>query len=201
MTSAFVLPRTRVLAAAVAAALLALVAWQLTAARSLNTSGATAGVVHITMMVTGSRTGQFKGDDGAAPGTRGSIITVLAYSYGLQNSMTIGSGTGGAGAGKVTQKPLTITHTMGGSSPEFLGAAASGERLTSVVINFFRTDKSGKEVTFYRVTLTNAFVSEVSQRSSGDTVLEDVSFIFQKIEQKSLTQNTTFIENLATGGA
>ena len=90
---------------------------------------------------------------------------------------------------------------MGGSSPEFLGAAASGERLTSVVINFFRTDKSGKEVTFYRVTLTNAFVSEVSQRSSGDTVLEDVSFIFQKIEQKSLTQNTTFIENLATGGA
>jgi len=201
MTSAFVLQRTRVLAVAIAAALLALVAWQLTAARPLNTSGATAGVVHITMTVTSVKSGQFKGDDGAAPGTRGGIITVLAYSYGLQNSMTIGSGTGGAGAGKVTQKPVTITHTMGGSSPQFLGAAATGERLTSVVINFFRTDKTGKEVTFYRVTLTNAFVSEVSQRSSGDTVLEDVSFLFQKIEQQSLTQNTTFIENITTGGA
>src|SRR5216683_2903321 len=149
MTSAFVLPRTRVLAVVVAATLLALVAWQLTAARPLNTSGATAG----------------------------------------------------AGAGKVTQKPLTITHTLGGSSPEFLGAAATGERLTSLVINFSRTDRSGKEIAFYRVTLTNAFVSEVSQRSAGDSVLEDVSFIFQKIEQKSLTQNTTFIENIATGGA
>jgi type VI secretion system Hcp family effector len=201
MTSAFVFARTRVLAVAVAAALLALVAWQLTAARPLSTSGATAGVVHITMTVTGSKTGQFKGDDGAAPGTRGGIITVLAYSYGLQDSLTIGSATGGAGAGKVTQKPVTITHTMGGSSPEFLAAAATGERLTSVVITFSRTDRTGKEVAFYRVTLTNAFISEVGQRSSGDTVLEDVSFVFQKIEQHSLTQNTTFIENISTGGA
>jgi len=201
MTSPFVLSRTRVLAVAVTAALLALVAWQLTAARPLNTSGATAGVVHITMTVTGARTGQFKGDDGAANRPGGGIINVLAYSYGLQSSTTIGSGSGGAGAGKVTQKPLTITHTLGGSSPEFLGAAATGERLTSVVINFSRTDRSGKEIAFYRVTLTNAFVSEVSQRSAGDSVLEDVSFIFQKIEQKSLTQNTTFIENIATGGA
>jgi len=201
MTSAFVLSRTRVLAVAVTAALLALVAWQLTAAKPLNTSGATAGVVHITMTVTGSRTGQFKGDDGAPSRTGGGILNVLAYSYGLQNSTTLGSGTGGAGAGKVTQKPVIITHTLGGSSPEFLAAAATGEPLTSVVINFSRTDKSGKEVNFYRVTLTNAFVSEVSQRSAGDTVVEDVSFIFQKIEQQSLAQNTTFIWNIATGGA
>jgi type VI secretion system Hcp family effector len=199
MTSALVLPRTRLLAVAVAAALLALVAWQLTAARPLNTSGATAGVVHITMTVTGAKTGQFKGDDGAPSRTGGGILTVLVYSYGLQNNVSIGSGAGGAGEGKVTQKPVTITHTMGGSSPEFLGAAASGERLTSVVINFSRTDKAGKETVFYRVTLTNAFVSEVSQRSAGDTVLEDVSFVFQKIEQKSLAQNTTFIENVGTG--
>ena len=67
------------------------------------------------------------------------------------------------------------------------------------MINFSRTDKAGKETVFYRVTLTNAFVSEVSQRSAGDTVLEDVSFVFQKIEQKSLTQNTTFIENVGAG--
>jgi type VI secretion system Hcp family effector len=201
MTSAFALPRTRVLAVAVAAALLALVGWQLTAARPLNTSGATAGVVHISMTITGVKTGHFKGDDNAPTRTGGGIITVLAYSYGLQNSTTIGSGSGGAGAGKVTHKPVTITHTMGGSSPEFLGAAATNERLTSVVINFFRTDKSGKDVNYYRVTLINAFISEVSQRSAGDTVLEDVSFIFQKIEQQSLTQNTIFTENIATGGA
>lgn len=194
MTSRFAFPRTRALAVAVAAALLALVAWQLTAARPVNTSGATAGVVHITMTVTelDGKT-MFKGDDGGKAG----IITVLAYSFGLQNSTTIGSATGGAGAGKAVNKPVTITHLMGGSSPEFLAAAASGQRLKSVVISFFRTDRTGKEVTFYRVTLTNAFVSDVAQRSSGDTVLEDVSFVFEKIEQQSLAQNTAFIENLA----
>jgi type VI protein secretion system component Hcp len=51
------------------------------------------------------------------------------------------------------------------------------------------------------VTLTNAFVSEVTQRSAGDNVLEDVSFIFEKIEQKSFVANTDFIANVVTGGA
>ena len=200
MTSASVFPRTRVLAVAVAAALLALVAWQLTAARPLNTSSATAGVVHITMTVTQLNGTTFKGDDGAT-GRNAGVITVLAYTYGLKNTMTIGGATGGAGAGKAVHSPVTITHVMGGSSPQFLAAAATGQHLKSVVITFSRTDRTGRDVDFYRVTLTDAFVSEVAQRSSGDTVLEDVSFIFFKIKQQSLTQNTTFQADLETGAA
>lgn len=199
MTSASVFPRTRVLAVAVAATLLALVAWQLTAARPLNTRSATAGVVHITMTVTQLNGTTFKGDDGAT-GRNAGIITVLAYSYGLKNTMTIGGGSG-VGAGKAVHSPVTITHVMGGSSPQFLFAAATGQHLKSVVITFSRTDRTGMEVVYYRVTLTDAFVSEVAQRSSGDTVLEDVSFIFVKIEQHSLTQNTTFQADLVAGAA
>jgi len=181
MTSAFALPRTRVLAVAVAAALLALVAWQLGGARPANDAGAAVGGVHISMTVNGIKTGLFKGDDnGRAPG----VINLLAYQYELQVPTSV-----------------TITHLLGGSSPEFLFAAATGEDLTKVQIDFFRTDKAGKDVNYYRVTLTNALIIDVKQYSAGDNVREDVSFQFVKIEQKSFTQNTDFIASVSGVGA
>jgi type VI secretion system Hcp family effector len=71
-----------------------------------------------------------------------------------------------------------ITHEMGGSSPQFLTADSNNEVLTSVVINFSRTGKNGKDVNYYRVTLTNASAIDVRQYTSGADVLEDVSFTF-----------------------
>lgn len=200
MTSPFVFPRVRVLAIALAAALLALVAWQVVAARPTNNAGAAVGGVHINMTVTAADGTVFKGD-GTAPRSAGGVITVLAYNYELDAPTTIGSATGGAGVGKVVHKPVTITHVMGASSPEFLGAAASGERLKSVVINFSRSTAQGTDTVYYKVTLTDAFVTTVHQYSSGDNVLEDVSFVFVKIEQQSLTGKTEFISSLTTGGA
>jgi hypothetical protein len=73
MTRSIVRSRTRVLALAVAATLLALVAWQLVAPRPATTNvGAATGGVHITMTVKGRTQGSFKGDDNAAPKRSGS---------------------------------------------------------------------------------------------------------------------------------
>ena len=196
MTSASVLPRTRVLALAVVAALLAFVAWQVAAMRPAENAGAAAGGVHISMTVTDKNGVQFKGDDN---GRAAGVISVLAYQYELQNTMTIGSATGGAGAGKAVHKPVTITHLLGGSSPQFLFAAATGERLDKVQIDFFRTDKAGKDINYYRVTFSHAFVTDVKQYSAGDDVREDIAFVFEKIEQKSFVANTDFIANVAAG--
>ena len=198
MTSPFVQPRTRVVAVAVAAALLALVAWQLGGARPANNAGAAVGGVHISLTVNGAKTGLFKGDDNSNSRTPG-VITVLAYQYELQVPT---SNTGGGGAtGKAIHKPVTITHLLGGSSPEFLFAAASGENLTKVQIDFFRVDKTGKDFNYYRVILTNALITDVKQYSAGDNVREDVSFEFRKIEQRSFAQNTDFIADLSNAGA
>ena len=193
MTSSSFFPRTRVLAVAVVAALLALVAWQVMAARPANIAGAAAGGVRISMTVTGNNNTQFKGDDN---GRTSGVISVLAYQYELQNTMTIGSATGGGGAGKAVHKPVTVTHLVGGSSPQFLFAAATGERLDKVQIDFFRTDKAGKDINYYRVTLSHAFVTDVKQYSAGDDVREDIAFVFEKIEQKSFVANTDFIGNV-----
>jgi len=192
MTSAFVLPRTRVLAVAVAAALLALVASQLVAQHPAGNAGAaSAGTVHISMTVHGKKQGNFKGDilTGKAASN---LINVFAYQYSVISPRDVASG---LPTGKRQHHPLVITHELGASSPQFFQAVTTNETLDKVVINFFRTQANGKEVNFYRVTLTNASASEFKQFSSGSTVLEDISFTFQKIEQQDLTAGTDAIDD------
>jgi type VI secretion system secreted protein Hcp len=189
MSRSLVLSRARLLALALAAAVLALVAWQVVDRPSGNNASAAVGGVHITMTVTGIRTGAFKGDDNARSND---LISVIAFQYELQSPRDPATG---LPTGKRVHKPVTITHEMGGSSPEFLNSAATNETLTKVVINFFRTDRTGKDINYYRVTLTNGSISDVRQYSSGNVVLEDVSFTFQKIEQDDLVAKTSFVDD------
>ncbi len=192
MTSAFVLPRTRVLAVAVAAALLALVASQLVAQHPAGNAGAaSAGTVHISMTVHGKKQGNFKGDNLTGKAAS-NLINVFAYQYSVTSPRDVAIG---LPTGKRQHHPLVITHELGASSPQFFTAVVNNELLDKVVINFFRTQANGKEVNFYRVTLTNALASEFKQYSSGSTVLEDISFTFQKIEQQDLTAGTDAIDD------
>lgn len=175
MTSALVFPRTRVLALAVAAALLALVAFQIAGERSSNQAGAaTAGVVHITMTVKGNKTGDFKGD---AAGSK--VINV----FGFQNEViSPRDPASGLPTGQRLHKPIVITKEVGASSPQFFNAVATNETLSKVVITFTQSQRDGREVTFFVVTLTNASASDIKEYTSGSSLLEDISFTYQKIE-------------------
>ena len=175
MTSASVFPRTRVLAVAVAAALLALVAIQIAGGRSGTQAGAaTAGVVHITMTVKGIKTGDFKGD---AAGSK--VINV----FGFQNEViSPRDPASGLPTGQRLHKPIVITKEVGASSPQFFNAVATNETLSKVVITFTQSQRDGREVTFFVVTLTNATAADIKEYTSGSTFLEDISFTYQKIE-------------------
>ena len=192
MSRSLVLSRTRLLALALAAAVLALVAWQVVDRPAGNNASAAVGGVHMTMTVTGHKTGLFKGDDIAQSKASAGSITVTTYQYELVSPRDPASG---LPTGKRMHKPITVTHELGGSSPQFLNSLATNETLDSVVINFFRTDRTGKDVNYYRVKLTNGSVSDVKQYSSGNDVLEDVSFTFQKIEQDDFVAKTTFVDD------
>lgn len=199
MTSAMVVSRSRrvviALAVALAAILVASVAWQVANPRGAVTQASAAVGVRITMKVTGHTQGVFKGDDNASSRAGTGQITVTGYQFDITVPRDIASG---QAAGKRIYKPLVATHIMGGSSPEFMRAAATGERLDSVVINFYRTDRSGRDINYYRVTLTNAFVSEVRQYTGGTDVLEDDSFSFQHVEQQDLIAHTQFVDSFST---
>jgi type VI secretion system secreted protein Hcp len=147
------------------------------------------------MTVTGQAQGAFKGDDFATAKNATGLIDVLGYSAEIVSPRDPATG---QATGKRIWKPIVVTHLLGGSSPEFLAAAATNENLTKVVISFFHTSNRGQEVLYYRVTLTNANVSDVRDYTSGGDVLEDDSFAFQKIEQQDFIAKTTFIDESNT---
>ena len=196
MTRSMVLSRTRILALALAAALLALVALQLVGPRpsTTNVHAATVGLEHISMKVTNSATGvAFKGDDFIIARFAGRI-NLLAYSYRLNGQYGLANG---LPTGRRQHFPVIVTHQLGGSSPQFLAAISQNARL-KVVIDFYRISPAGIDQNFYRVTLIDAHVNDVSQHLSGAVVLEDVSFTFRIIQQAQLQVGTNFQDSWLT---
>jgi type VI secretion system secreted protein Hcp len=193
MTSASVFSRSRrvlvALAVALAAILFASVAWQLANPRGAVTRASAAVGVRISMKVTGAHQGIFKGDFTQA--SQAGNINVSGYQFDLSITPGVTS--------KRVYKPVVVTHVMGNSSPQFLSALATGENLTSVVINFYRTDNRGMEVNYYRVTLTTSRVTEVRHYTGGTDVLEDDSIVFRQIRSEDLVAHTVFLDNLALG--
>src|SRR5690349_4686649 len=194
MSRSFVSERARTLALVLSALLLAALAFAAISPRSntLNTGAATAGVVHIEMKITGQKTGVFKGDSTQ----KGHTDQIVLSSYLFQVSSPRDPATGQA-TGRHVYQPLSVTKQLNQSSPQILNALVTNENLKSVVINFYQSTRTGTEVNYYRVTLTNANISQDKQFTNGSTVSEEVSFVFQKIEQQSLTGGTTFQDDVS----
>jgi type VI secretion system secreted protein Hcp len=189
MSRSFVSQRARSLALVLTALLLAALAFAVISPRSntLNTGAATAGVVHIEMKITGQKTGVFKGD--STQKGHADQIVLSSYLFQVSSPRDVGSG---LPTGRRVYQPLSVTKLLNQSSPQVLNALVTNENLKSVVINFWETTRTGTEVNFYRVTLTNANISADKQFTNGSTVSEEISFVFQKIEQQSLTGGTIF---------
>ena len=194
MTRSVVRTRNVVLILALGAVLLGALGWQLLATRSVGSPASAAVNVRITMAVVAQTQGTFKGDDFAVGKSSVGLINVLAFTAELTSPRDPATG---LPTGKRQWKPVVATHLLGGSSPEFMFAASTNENLKSVTINFYHSDRAGKEINYYRVTLTNATVSDVKQYSSGGDVLEDDSFTFQKIEEQDFVAKTDFIDNFS----
>ena len=59
-------------------------------------------------------------------------IEIESWSWGATNPTTIGSQAGGAGAGKVSFNPFSITRKIDVSSPSFFEDVASGKHFTEI---------------------------------------------------------------------
>jgi type VI secretion system secreted protein Hcp len=120
---------------------------------------------------------------GLFPGSQAGIAG-LRYSYILKSPRDVASG---QATGKRQHAPVVFTKSVGLSSPQIFQALATNEALKSVVVNLpGSVSATGVELPGYRITLTNAAVVEVKQYTETvngrATVLEDVSFTFQRIE-------------------
>ena len=130
---------------------------------------------------------------GPFPGTKGAGIGGLRLSYLLKSPRDAATG---LPTGKRLHTPVVFTKVVGTASPQIFQALASNEILTSVVV----TAPGG-----YTIKLTNANVSEVKQYTEvvngATTVLEDVSFTFQKIEVRDPATGAVAADDWAAASA
>lgn len=151
--------------------------------------------------IKGARQGQFKGEGVQMTGPRAGLIPLVRFASGATAARDVSSG---MATGKRQWQPIRITKQWGAASPQLLQALTTNEQLPSVVFEFFRPDKAGKEQLHYRITLQNAFVSSIS--SSLDLTgpagapyagheLEDVELTFQSIMVEDVAGTTTATDN------
>jgi type VI protein secretion system component Hcp/Ca2+-binding RTX toxin-like protein len=126
---------------------------------------------------------------------RGSF-EVSSFDFDITNSSSIGSATGGAGAGKAAFSPLTLTLDSNTALAPLLTMAATGDHFQTVTLA--GTDNQGKVV--YQVTLSAVFVTKVEDDAgAGLTVSLDYGGIkLTAIDPGGATPNPEFFWNRVT---
>jgi len=95
-------------------------------------------------------------------------IDILSFSQSFINTVSIGSATGGAGAGKVQCGAVTMMKNIDASSPFLLKGVATGQHFPDATITF-RSAATGKNTTdYYVIKMQDVFVTELSQTDSAD---------------------------------
>jgi len=147
--------------------------------------------------IQGEKTGQFKGN-GISEGNEGKIECI-----GFRYSVTVPHDAGsGKSSGKAQHSPFVIIKNIDYSTPQLLQSSYNNEVLKTVVIEFSKKSSTGQPTVFYRITLTNATISLISQyggTASPDNgtqlnstyPVEEVSLNFQKIEIENTIGNTS----------
>ncbi|MEB0207408.1 Hcp family type VI secretion system effector [Pseudomonas sp. CCC3.1] len=95
----------------------------------------------------------------------------------------------GQPTGQRIHKPLCITKVFDKSSPLLLAALTSGERMSEVVIQWFRTSSTGTQEHYYTTKLEDAIIVDIKDymhncqdpANSHFTHLQDVQFTYRKI--------------------
>ena len=110
-------------------------------------------------------------------------VEISSFSWGVSNSASIGSQSSGAGAGKITFNPFSITRKIDKSSPVLYDLVVKGTHIKSAVL--VAADGS-------KLNMTDGLVKSYgwSTSSGGDNPTESISFTFQKIET-TFTSSTT----------
>ncbi len=95
----------------------------------------------------------------------------------------------GQPTGQRIHKALCITKVFDKASPLLLAALTTGEKMTEVIIKWYRTSASGTQEHYYTTTLEDAIIVEIKDymhncqdpENSHFTHLEDVHFTYRKI--------------------
>lgn len=95
----------------------------------------------------------------------------------------------GQPSGQRVHQPFIITKVFDKSSPKLYAALTSGERLTTIVLKWYRTSMTGKQEHYFTHELEDAVIVDIDTympnaqdpEQAHFTHLEDVAFTYRKI--------------------
>jgi len=113
-------------------------------------------------------------------------IEVDSFSWGVSNTTSIGSATGGAGSGKAAFQEFKITKPTDISSAQLFLKCASGQHFQKADLYVRKAggDASGASSVFMKLELLDVIVSSIEFEGAAggdDRPAEDVTFNFGKI--------------------
>jgi type VI secretion system secreted protein Hcp len=124
-------------------------------------------------------------------------IPIIGYSYTVQTPHDQASG---MATGKRQYSPIMIVKNFDNASVQLFQAVTNNEVLKTVIIVLQKPDNGGKFSAFQTIKLTDAVIVKVSQFEGAGApeklvpnymLMEEVSFLFQKIEIQNSNGKTT----------
>jgi type VI secretion system secreted protein Hcp len=121
-------------------------------------------------------------------------IEIYSFSWGASNPTTVGPGSGGISAGRVSVSSFNLMKKTETSSPDLMYACCNGQHYGEVVVDMRKaTGTSGEQKTFLKYTFNDCMVESVQWSGStggDDTPTESVSLAFAKCKIEYFKQDT-----------
>jgi len=131
------------------------------------------------------------------------LFEVTDYSFDVEQTLNIGSASSGAGAGKITFNPFSITRSVDKSSPILFNMAASGTSFQNVGLGLRKSSGGDTAGRFYLVfNFKLMAVKTISWAHSDETgMTETVTFEYGGLVMRYTPQNSdgTFGAAIAGG--
>lgn len=156
--------------------------------QSTSTGGTTGSVLQCN---TSTRAGVSMTIDGLN-GVNGSpcVFEIKDWSFGVENPTTIGSATGGAGAGKVSFHDIHITKTTDSASPTLFLNSATGAHYKTVTIQM-RKAGGDQHSAFLKFTFGTVFTTKIDWSGPGDEGPEEsITFVYGSLGVQYIPQST-----------
>ena len=116
-------------------------------------------------------------------------IELISFDWSAENTVTIGSATGGSGAGKAKLNRLTVEKRVDSASAALFQRLATGAHIPSMELFVRRGGATGQGYLKYR--FATVFVTSVSPSGDGEQMRERVTFAYGAVAQRYTQQTAT----------
>jgi type VI secretion system secreted protein Hcp len=120
----------------------------------------------------------------------GSLFEVEDYSFDVMQTLNIGSQSTGAGAGKVTFNPFSITRKIDKASPKLFEMCCSGAAFANVALLLRKgSGTAGGALTIARFDFKLVAVKTIAWKQGTEVPTETVGFEYGGLQVRYVAQN------------